>query len=156
MQDQIIDQIKIEDMDGQSNLVSFLSLESSIQKREFEPKFEKELDANAKNDELMELIRRYMFVNQVPWKDLIKKFSATRRGEITLDSFIDTLFELGIVESGTGLEAVFKRYDRDGSGTLNSNEFLGAFESQYNKRKVYRPKQQNFEFYDKVRELLRK
>jgi len=47
------------------------------------------------------------------------------------------LFELGIVESGTGLEAVFKRYDRDGSGSLNANEFINAFENQYNKRKVY-------------------
>jgi len=66
------------------------------------------------------------------------------------------LFELGIVESGTGLEAVFKRYDRDGSGSLNANEFINAFENQYNKRKVYRPKQANFDFYDKVRELMRK
>lgn len=97
-----------------------------------------------------------MFLNQTPWKDMVKKFSANRRGDITLDSFIDTLFELGIVESGTGLEVVFKRYDWENSGSLNANEFINAFENSYNKRKVYRPKQANFDFYDKVRELMRK
>jgi len=45
-----------------------------------------------------------------------------------MDSFIDTLFELNIVSSGTGLETVFKRYDWDHSGVINSTEFLSAFE----------------------------
>lgn len=71
-----------------------------------------------------------------------------------MDSFIDTLFELEIVESGTGLETVFWRYDWDNSGTLNPSEFLSAFEQQYNKWKVYWPKQPNCQFYDKIRELL--
>ena len=37
MQDQIIDQIKIDDMEGKSDLISYRSLENSISKWEFEP-----------------------------------------------------------------------------------------------------------------------
>jgi len=63
MQDQIIEQIWVDDMDGKTALVSYWSLENSLAKWEFLPEFEKELDANTKNDEIMEGIWRFMFLN---------------------------------------------------------------------------------------------
>jgi len=97
-----------------------------------------------------------MFINNLWWPDLIKKFEISWKGVITLNDFIEALFEMDVVDSGAGLEIVFKMYDWDGNGTLDLTEFYTAFEEVYNKNKVYWPKQPNWEFYDMLREKFRR
>lgn len=81
-----------------------------------------------------------MFLNQVTWKDMMKNFEASWRGEITFESFWDTLLDLGIVDTATGLESIFWKYDSNKSGTLDPQEFLNKFELQSKAWKVSRPK----------------
>ena len=80
MQERILEEIKIDDVDGKRELISYRSIENSLQKREFEPLFEKEVDSGERTTQIMDGVRRYMLINNLRWADLIKRFELSRKG----------------------------------------------------------------------------
>lgn len=65
MQERILEEIKIDDLDGKRDLISYRSIENSLQKREFEPLFEKEVDSGERTTQIMDGVRRYMLINNL-------------------------------------------------------------------------------------------
>lgn len=60
--------------------------------------------------------------------DIFNSVDADRSGTISMDEYF--LFALGIAaqQTGSGIEAIFRRYDKGGEGTLDAAEFSRAVE----------------------------
>lgn len=69
--------------------------------------FENEVNSGERTMEIMEGLRRFMLLNNTRWDEMIKKFELTRKGEISLNDFVEGLFSMDLVDSGNGLEIVF-------------------------------------------------
>ena len=59
-------------------------------------------------------------------RDLFDSADADKSGQITIDEYFVWTLSVAAEQSGTGLESLFRRYDSNGTGTLDADEFAKA------------------------------